>query len=102
MIVIAVSFPFFLICDHYNQPFRGLLLAMSIGMVTSLIFILKPISRSIRFWSTLAAIFALHMGMVYFFPYTGTFRFGFALFPIFLIDAYISARLLIFACGAKL
>jgi hypothetical protein len=66
-----------------------------------LIAILKEITRQRKFWIALTAVTLAHATLVYFMPYTGQFGFGFAFFPLFLIDAYLSAKFIMFVCGVQ-
>ncbi len=101
--ILLLSSPLFFFFDSYeDQPFRGFIAALSLALVLSMILLLWPLRRKVAFWACLAGIALAHIMLVYFLPYTGEFRFGFAAFPIAVMDAYLCARLIIFACGARL
>jgi hypothetical protein len=102
VVVIALAFPFYLFFDHQGQPFRGLVAGMGFGIVLAIAWILRPLRSHRAFWPSLSLVALAHVALVYFLPYTGDFRFGFALFPIFFLDAYLWARVVIFACGVRL
>ena len=101
VVIIAISFPFYLYFDWAGEPFRGLVAAMSTACLTGLISVLWPLVRRSRFWWALIFIMSLHVILVYFLPYKGDFRFGFAFLPLFFLDAYLSARFIIYVCGAR-
>ena len=99
--VIVAASPLYFYFDYQGKPFRGLVAAMSAVIVIGLPLILRPLTRNSAFWPTLSLIGIAHVALVYFLPYTGDFRFGFAYFPLFFVDAYLSARLIIYACGGS-
>lgn len=84
-----------------DEPFRGFVAALSTGAIMALIWILRPLRRNPIFWACIGGLCAAHVVLVAALPYTGDFRFGFALFPIVALDIYLSGRLIIFACGAR-
>ena len=100
-IIVAAS-PFYFFFDYKSQAFRGLVAAMSALIVMGLPVMLRPLTKNPVFWATLVLIGVAHIALVYFLPYTGNFRYGFAFFPLFFADAYLWARLLIHVCGSRL
>lgn len=100
VILILIS-PLYFLFAYYGQPFRGFVAALSAGVILSLIRLLRRLILELRFWLLLITIIVLHIVLVYFLPYTGEFRFGFALFPLVVLDIYISARLILFACDGR-
>ena len=100
--VILLASPLYFFFDYKGQSFRGLVAAMSAIILMGLPWILRPLTRNSAFWPTFSIIGISHIALVYFLPYTGEYRYGFAYFPLFLVDAYLSARLIIYACGTRL
>lgn len=101
-VILLLCTPFYLFFALYDdEPFRGFVAALSAGVIMSLIWLLRALLRNPVFWGALSALAVAHIILVAFLPYTGEFRFGFALAPIVIADIYLSARLIIYACRAK-
>src|SRR4051794_21664590 len=99
-IILALSTPFYFFFDYFDQPFRGFIAALSAGVVMSVFRLLRSLSTKPEFWVAICVIAILHIILVSVLPYTGDFRFGFALFPIVVLDIYASARVVLFICGS--
>jgi hypothetical protein len=100
--ILGLCLPIFFSFDHFaHEPFRGFVAALSAGVVITLTWVLRPLRTNPLFWAILSAVALAHVALVFFIPYTGDFRFGFALFPVVAADIYFSARLIIFACATK-
>ena len=100
-VILLLCTPFYFFFVLYDdEPFRGFVAALSAGVIMSLIWLLRPLLRNPAFWATLSVLAVAHIVLVVFLPSTGEFRFGFAFFPLVLADIYLSARLIVYACGA--
>jgi hypothetical protein len=101
IVAAAAGFPFYLFFDWKGEPFRALVAAMSAACLCACVLILWPLVRQAKFWLALAGVGVAHALLVYFLPYRGDFRFGYALFPLFFVDWYASARFIGYVCDAK-
>ena len=95
LISIAIGFPVYLIFQKLGEPFIGFLSASTIACGLVVFFILNKFARSWKFWLAMVFLGSLHAAAIYSLPVRGEFRFGFAYFPIFFIDAYVSSKFII-------
>lgn len=97
--ILVVAFPVDVVFTEFmNQPFRGFIAACSFGVILGLAWMLRPLARMPIFWLCISIAAALHLLIVILLPYTGEFRFGFAFFPLFFVDFYLTAKLIIAVC----
>lgn len=101
-ISIVLGTPLYFFFAQKDQEFRGFFASISLSIILLLAWVLKPLHQRANFWPSLTAIALTHVAIGYFLPYTGRFTFGFTFFPLFFSDAYLSARLIIYLCGARL
>ena len=101
-VILLLCSPFYFFFAYYaDEPFRGFVAALSAGVIISLIWLLRPLRGNPVFWAILSALALAHIMLVFFLPYTGEFRFGFAFFPLVVADIYLSGRFIIAACGVR-
>ena len=102
-LILLLCVPVYLFFANFeDQPFRGFVAGLSAGVVMSLISLLWPLRERPAFWICLTIVAVVHAALVYWLPFTGNFRFGFALFPLVLADIYLSARAIVFLTGARI
>lgn len=84
--------------ELFDQPSRGFFAALSVGVVLSLIWTLRPLARKRTFWGCISVAISLHVLLVCSLPHTGNIRFGLAFLPLAFGDFYLFARITIRAC----
>lgn len=82
----------------FDQDFRGLVAAGSLGVVLSVGWTLRPLRATAAYRVGLLGVAAAHVIMVASLPYTGAFSgAGMMLLPLFFADAYLCAIAIISA-----
>ena len=102
VVIFLLGSPFYVFFTQFeDEPFKGFVAALSAATIMTVIWMLRPLRRNPIFWACIAALATAHLVLIAALPHTGDFRFGFAFFPLVATDIYLSARLIIFACGAR-
>lgn len=103
ILIAAFGLPAFLYFLWQGEEVRGLVAGMSLACVAGQVSVLWPLVRNARFWAVLVLVSLFHALLVYLLPpSTAEVRFAYALLPIFFLDWYVCARIIIFACAARL
>jgi hypothetical protein len=100
-LILSLCAPFYLFFAYFDQPFRGFVAGLSAGVVMSLVSLLWRLVRRASFSTCLGITAVAHAALVYWLPYTGEFRFGFALLPLVVADIYLCARAIVFLNGGS-
>jgi hypothetical protein len=91
---LVLTFPLFLLFNHFGEPANGRAAWFSAGMILIAVKVRWELRKHVWFWTTLAVIVALHVPLILFVPWTGKWVPAFVILPFCFIDIIVILALI--------
>ena len=83
---LVLTFPLFLLFNHFGEPANGRAAWLGAGMILIAIKVRWELRNYVWFWTTIAVIVALHVPIIQYVPWSGKWVPAFVILPFCFVD----------------